>query len=344
MSKLTARMQASLASMIRINDAGRSALINPLTGHALVTRGLATESDYGFRVTDAGRKLDTERSIAAARVVAHQVDLDHDEAIDIDNQMMWTLAHQYGAAYSCRRRVTPYEARHGSQPWKFFTSVTGPRRWVRWSETGWRAYGDGCAVRTFGRDLIAALVYAFIPAEAELTQDRESQYVAWRLRGGVLSATGQLDADHGRALALNDTPEMDARRAAQHARTAEVAKSLEILGGLDDATTEYAQRDQTAREGVARYRRKSTVIEAIQFTGDNVTEIWGQFGTAGIRGPMVPNAPHLLLTTIHGDETPCRVGDWVIPDGAPGTYYPCKPDVFAATYDPYDPFGASPIE
>lgn len=39
-----------------------------------------------------------------------------------------------------------------------------------------------------------------------------------------------------------------------------------------------------------------------------------------------------VVTTTHGESSIIRHGDWVIPDSKPGTFYPCKPDVFAETY------------
>lgn len=83
-----------------------------------------------------------------------------------------------------------------------------------------------------------------------------------------------------------------------------------------------------------KFRKKPIEIEAIQFTGDNVQEIWNAFGAAGIYGPTEKNPDYLILTTVHGDEAPARPGDWIISDGKPGTFYPCKPDIFAATYEP----------
>ncbi len=66
-----------------------------------------------------------------------------------------------------------------------------------------------------------------------------------------------------------------------------------------------------------KYRKKPVEIEAIQFTGSNVQEIWDAFGTAGIYGPTEKNPDHLILTTVHGDEAPARAGDWVIRTGSP---------------------------
>jgi hypothetical protein len=83
-----------------------------------------------------------------------------------------------------------------------------------------------------------------------------------------------------------------------------------------------------------KYRKKPVIVEAIQWTGYNTHEVWDAFGTDGIVGPMASNIDHLILTTVHGDPAPCRINDWVIPDGKPGTFYPCKPDIFEATYEP----------
>lgn len=83
-----------------------------------------------------------------------------------------------------------------------------------------------------------------------------------------------------------------------------------------------------------KYRKRPLVIDAIQFTGDNVRDIWEAFGTAGIYGPTEANPDHLILTTAHGDPAPARPGDWVVPDSQPATFYPIKPDVFERTYEP----------
>lgn len=67
--------------------------------------------------------------------------------------------------------------------------------------------------------------------------------------------------------------------------------------------------------GLARYRRKPTEVQAIQFTGNNTGDIWDAFGADGIYGPTTEKNPdHLILTTAHGDPA-------------------IKPDIFAATYD-----------
>lgn len=91
-----------------------------------------------------------------------------------------------------------------------------------------------------------------------------------------------------------------------------------------------------------KFRKKPVVIEAVQW--DGTTQKWGeiyQFCTAD-DGVSVLTGPHPI-----GDETPllrasittregtmfAEPGDWII-RGVKGEFYPCKPDIFAATYDP----------
>jgi len=40
----------------------------------------------------------------------------------------------------------------------------------------------------------------------------------------------------------------------------------------------------------------------------------------------------VILTTLEG-EMRANVGDWII-KGVKGEFYPCKPDIFEATYEP----------
>lgn len=97
-----------------------------------------------------------------------------------------------------------------------------------------------------------------------------------------------------------------------------------------------------------RFRKKPVEIEAVQltwktwnlvceFTGDTISEFspaWNigsleASDTCGEIGPFI--AMH--VTTTHGERAVVRHGDWIIPDSKPGTFYPCKPDVFEATYE-----------
>ncbi|MCR4319733.1 MAG: hypothetical protein NUV74_05280 [Candidatus Brocadiaceae bacterium] len=72
-------------------------------------------------------------------------------------------------------------------------------------------------------------------------------------------------------------------------------------------------------------------VKAVQFTEENKNRIFnsliGQYA-AGDEG----GRPILKVTTIHGETAIVRVGDWIVQDAAPGTYYPVKDDVFRAGY------------
>jgi hypothetical protein len=89
-----------------------------------------------------------------------------------------------------------------------------------------------------------------------------------------------------------------------------------------------------------KFRKKPVVIEAVQWTGDNWDDVsWflidAQAGYTFDRGPgQAPGEAALSVNTLEG---PMRVSlnDWVI-RGVQGECYPCKPDIFAATYDPVE--------
>lgn len=86
-----------------------------------------------------------------------------------------------------------------------------------------------------------------------------------------------------------------------------------------------------------RYVKKPVVIEAMQYTGKtmNVWDIicWAHNGRAPEANAIIINRDtHLTIRTLEGDMV-ASVGDWII-RGVKGEFYPCKPDVFAATYGP----------
>ena len=78
-----------------------------------------------------------------------------------------------------------------------------------------------------------------------------------------------------------------------------------------------------------KYRKKPVVIEAVQFTGDNHEEV-GHF--AGLSASLQGREGKLVIDTTEGTMA-VSPGDYVI-RGAKGEFYPCKPDVFEATYEP----------
>lgn len=91
-----------------------------------------------------------------------------------------------------------------------------------------------------------------------------------------------------------------------------------------------------------KYRKKPVVIEAWQnYTGD--PEIDGRPGLAmpspewlnvAAADGQIARSGHgvFFISTLEGMMS-AEVGDWII-RGVKGELYPCKPDVFAATYEP----------
>lgn len=86
------------------------------------------------------------------------------------------------------------------------------------------------------------------------------------------------------------------------------------------------------------FRKKPVVIEAMLWDGSILTadliEDWSGGKTACRVLIDAKNivGPFLLIDTLEG-EMKASVGDWII-RGVKGEFYPCKPDIFAATYDP----------
>ena len=73
-------------------------------------------------------------------------------------------------------------------------------------------------------------------------------------------------------------------------------------------------------------RQKPAVIEAIQWNGSNVFEIWNDFEDIPIR---LKEEGTLLISTLEGDHI-ASIGDYII-KGIKGEFYPCKPDIFEET-------------
>ena len=117
-------------------------------------------------------------------------------------------------------------------------------------------------------------------------------------------------------------------------------------------------------ESVMKFRKKPVVIEATQWfkNGDHPEDRRSDEGVLpeGFEGKVVryfrnPGVPgtdfckgvdkkgnpigcgrmfhdHGWIDTLEGGHTVCP-GDWII-TGVKGEHYPCKPDIFEATYEP----------
>lgn len=73
------------------------------------------------------------------------------------------------------------------------------------------------------------------------------------------------------------------------------------------------------------YRKRPVVIEAIEYVITNRNEILAWCPDADVV------TGHLVILTLEGAMT-VSPGDYVI-KGVQGEFYPCKPDIFAATYE-----------
>jgi len=82
-----------------------------------------------------------------------------------------------------------------------------------------------------------------------------------------------------------------------------------------------------------RYRKKPVVVEAMQFTGYNAREVQDWIGdSASLFSDSKGAWDTVVIHTLEGDMTASRE-DWII-QGVHGEFYPCKPGIFAATYEP----------
>ena len=102
-----------------------------------------------------------------------------------------------------------------------------------------------------------------------------------------------------------------------------------------------------------KFRKKPVVIEAFQWTGDNVREmaVWAAHAAHEHRRgkpgfAQEQSLPIDLVSLGHG-QFRCEIitlegtmnvssSDWII-CGVNGEFYPCKPDIFAMTYEAETP-------
>lgn len=84
-----------------------------------------------------------------------------------------------------------------------------------------------------------------------------------------------------------------------------------------------------------KFRKKPVVIEAIQFDTQDVADwrnVPGWLRDAVEDRTVFVEDKKLKIKTLEGVMT-ADFKDWII-CGVKGEIYPCKPDIFAATYDP----------
>lgn len=83
-----------------------------------------------------------------------------------------------------------------------------------------------------------------------------------------------------------------------------------------------------------KYRKKPVVIDAIQWIGTNRDEVFAfveDYELEQTRAIRKGADDTLIIKTLEGDMTANKY-DWII-EGIKGECYPCKPDIFEATYE-----------
>ena len=75
------------------------------------------------------------------------------------------------------------------------------------------------------------------------------------------------------------------------------------------------------------YRKKPVMVEAVHWNGSNHKEII-DFAENKILFDALGN---VWIATLEGDMV-AKKGDYII-KGVQGEFYPCKPDIFAETYE-----------
>jgi len=89
-----------------------------------------------------------------------------------------------------------------------------------------------------------------------------------------------------------------------------------------------------ADAGAKRFRKKPVVIEAMQLTKQNIRDAMEWCGGTYWSRPPMRAITGIKIKTLEG-EMEASFGDWII-RGVQGEFYPCKPKIFEATYEPAD--------
>jgi len=82
-----------------------------------------------------------------------------------------------------------------------------------------------------------------------------------------------------------------------------------------------------------KFRKKPVVIEARQLAPENAEEL-ADWAGAKVFDDTDGHFVCLIIPTLEGKHR-ADIGDWII-KGVAGEFYPCKPDIFDATYEPVD--------
>lgn len=89
-----------------------------------------------------------------------------------------------------------------------------------------------------------------------------------------------------------------------------------------------------------KFREKPVEIEAVRWTGDNAAELddftashFEALDEQDRANSNDPEATAQVFDVLHSTWVLVYDGDWII-RGIQGEHYPCRPDIFQATYEP----------
>lgn len=83
-----------------------------------------------------------------------------------------------------------------------------------------------------------------------------------------------------------------------------------------------------------KFRKKPIVVEAMRYLSSTTIQDLAEFGFGMDTLRYADGA--IFIRTLEG-EMRADQGDWLI-KGIKGEFYPCKPDIFWATYERLDPY------
>ena len=82
------------------------------------------------------------------------------------------------------------------------------------------------------------------------------------------------------------------------------------------------------------FRKKPVVVQAIRYDSTRPLDVmlrWVPQVNGGRVAEFRTDGERLIISTLEGDMA-AEPGDWII-RGVKGEFYPCKPDIFEATYE-----------
>jgi hypothetical protein len=82
---------------------------------------------------------------------------------------------------------------------------------------------------------------------------------------------------------------------------------------------------------MTKFRKKPVVIEAMQFGDASKDQVLNFITCTAFPSWDADGNPTLTISTLEGDML-ASVGDWII-KGVKGEFYPCRDDIFRATYE-----------